>query len=108
LTPFEKGLREALNRKDPEPDFSRRVMERIARDSTGRLARFPGRRGWVAAGIAAALLLSAAGVEIRHIQRGREAKAQVMVALRIASLKLNLAQRKVIERSGPQHTEEQP
>lgn len=84
-------LRSALRREEPSPDFAGRVMARVNAAPTRRATR-PWLR-W-AAPIAAALLLAAGGLEYRHYQ-GERAKAQVMLAMRIAGGKLNKAQKKV-------------
>lgn len=116
---LEDELRSALRREQPPADFTDRVMARIAqlparqekeRSSDGwlkRLAGFfqPHRMKWAMAG-AMACLLAFAGIGVsryREHQRaietaeGEKAKEQVMLAMRIASTKLNVAQKKVQE-----------
>jgi len=118
---LEDELRSALGREQPSADFTDRVMARIAqlpakqekeRNNNGwlkRLAAFfqPPQMKWAMAGAMACLLVFAAiGVSrYRQHQRaieiaeGEKAKEQVMLAMRIASAKLNVAQKKVQEGS---------
>jgi hypothetical protein len=131
---FDDELKIALRREEPSPDFTNRVMARIAQEKEGLESVEPGRRGesqlgwlqklgaiftpppmkWAMAGAMAALLIaSVAGVnryrqhqidaqrqaEIAAEAEGQRAKEQVMFAMRIASAKLNLAQKKVQESS---------
>ena len=87
MTDFEGELRSALRREEPPSRFAARVMAR-----TG--AQAPRRKGWLTAAIAACLLLSMGGFEYRQYQ-GRKAKQELLLALEIASGKLNMAQKKV-------------
>ncbi|MBO0719999.1 MAG: hypothetical protein J2P41_04215 [Blastocatellia bacterium] len=113
---LEKELQRALRREDAPRDFTDRVMTRLAaaaenelRKQNGnrwwrRLAEFfrPPEMKWSSAGVAALLLiLAVVGVQ-RHrserraeIAEGERAKEQVMLAMKIASAKLNIAQKKV-------------
>ena len=117
---FDEELKLALRREEPSPDFTDRVMARVAelqkqekpREKTGwlrRLAEFfqPPQMKWATAG-AMAVLLVIAGFGVHHrrvsermrlaeIAEGERAKEQVMLAMRIASAKLNAAQKKVRE-----------
>jgi hypothetical protein len=122
---LEKALREALQREEPSPDFTARVMARVAaqpqvervvqRGETlswwQRLTGFfqVSQLRWVMTGAMACLLLMA-GLGIyryREQQRqlaleraeGERAKEQVLLALQITSAKLNVAQRKIKESS---------
>ncbi|MGH9845939.1 MAG: hypothetical protein ACREEM_45120 [Blastocatellia bacterium] len=116
---LEDELRSALGRERPSSDFTDRVMARIAalpakqekeRNNSGwlkRLAGFfqPPQMKWAMAGAMACLLVFAAiGVNRRRehqraieIAEGEKAKEQVMLAMRIASAKLTVAQKKVQE-----------
>lgn len=123
---FDDELRLAFRRQDPSPDFTDRVMARIAqspfeqkqgksRERTSwlrKLAEFfqPPQMKWaMAVAMAVALLIAGFGV-YRHrederlrqaeIAEGERAKEQLMLAMRIASAKLNVAQRKVYESAG--------
>jgi len=117
---LEKELKRSLRREDASPDFNARVMARIAAAADGaarkqaraenrwwrRLLEFfrPPEMKWALAGAAALLLVFAViGVQRYRVQQraaaelaeGERAKAEVMLALKIASAKLNIAQKKV-------------
>jgi hypothetical protein len=115
---FDDELKNALRREEPSPDFTDRVMARVAElkkkekqgEKTGwmrRLAEFfqPPQMKWAMAGAMAIVLLVAGfGVyrsrenerrRLAEIAEGEQAKEQVMLAMRIASAKLNVAQKKV-------------
>ncbi|HEY8462044.1 MAG TPA: hypothetical protein VIM99_16775 [Blastocatellia bacterium] len=120
---FDDELRRALRREEPSPDFTDRVMSRVAglrerekpREKTNWLRRFaaffqPPQMKWTkwAMAGATAILLLAAGLGVHHrrenerrrlaeIAEGERAKEQVMLAMRIASAKLNVARKKVHE-----------
>ena len=120
MNSFDEELKLALRREEPSPDFTDRVMARVAelqkrekpREKMGRLRRLaeffqPPRMKWATAG-AMAILLVIAGFGVHHrreserkrlaeIVEGERAKEQVMLAMRIASAKLNIAQKKVYE-----------
>jgi len=120
---FDEELKLALRREEPSPDFTDRVMARVAelqkREKPGeeagwlrRLAEFfqPPQMKWATAG-AMAILLVIAGFVVHHrreserkrlaeIAEGERAKEQVMLAMRIVSAKLNVAQKKVNEAAG--------
>ena len=91
MASLEDELKSALRRQEPSPDFTDRVLARVAATPV-RPAPQPWIR-WVAP-MAAALMLAAGGAEYRHY-RGERAKAQVLLAVRIAGSKLAKAQRKV-------------
>jgi len=88
---LEDELRSALRRREPSPDFTARVMARVA---AGPARTRP--RPWIrwAAAIAAALALTAGGYEYRQY-RGERARDQVLLAMRIAGSKLNKAHKMV-------------
>ncbi|MGH9769305.1 MAG: anti-sigma factor [Blastocatellia bacterium] len=117
---FDDELKQALCREEPSPDFTDRVMARIAelqkqekpREKTDwlrKLAEFfqPPRMKWAMAGaMAVVLLIVGFGVQrsrenerqrLAEIAEGERAKEQVLLAMRIASAKLNVAQKKVYE-----------
>ncbi len=122
MSRLEDELRLALRCEDPPVGFADRVMARIAelpnntkqeksREAAGwlkRLSEFfqPPQMKWAMAGaMAVALLIAGFGV-YRHRERqralaeiaeGERAKEQVILAMRIASAKLNVAQKKVRE-----------
>ena len=120
---LEDELRLALRREEPSADFTDRVMARIAqlpvatkqekeRKNNGWLKRLaeifgPPPIRWALTGAIACLLMFA-GIGIHkyrerqraiEIAEGEKAKEQVMLAMRIASIKLNVAQKKVQESS---------
>ena len=120
MSRFDEQLELALRREEPSPDFTDRVMARIAelqrqekpREKTDWLRKVveffqPPRMKWATAGaMAVVLLIAGFGLhrsrenERRRqaeIAEGERAKEQVMLAMRIASAKLNIAQKKVYE-----------
>jgi hypothetical protein len=108
MSRLDDELRNALRREDPGEDFTKRVLERAAalpakRNWRERLPAVFGPAGnrWAAGALAASLLIGVGGVEYRRQQRmraeGEAAKAQLIVALRIAGSKLRLAQAKVLQ-----------
>jgi len=117
---FDDKLKLALRREEPSSDFTDRLMARIAelqkqeksREKTNwltKLAEFfrPPQLKWATAGAMAVLLIIAGfGLHqsreserrrLAEIAEGERAKEQVMLAMRIASAKLNVAQKKVYE-----------
>jgi hypothetical protein len=115
---LEQELKRALQREDASRDFTDRVMAQIAsggvkrkpaRSENGwweRVRSFfqPSAMKWAMAGAAVFLFIFAAVCVHRYreqqraaaeIAEGERAKEQVMLAMRIASAKLNLAQKKV-------------
>jgi hypothetical protein len=117
---IDEELKLALRREEPSLDLIDRVMSRVAElqkreklvEGAGwlrRLAEFfqPPRMKWATAGAMAVLLVIVGfGVYLRRerergrlaeIAEGERAKEQVMLAMRIASAKLNVAQKKVRE-----------
>ncbi len=126
MSRFDDELKLALRRQEPSAGFADRVMTRIAELSAEskqeksrekaswlrRLAEFfqPPRMKWAMAGaMAIALIVAGAGVYryrenerqrmLAEIAEGEKAKEQVMMAMRIASAKLNIAQKKIQETS---------
>ena len=127
MSRLEEDLKQALAREEPAPQFADRVMARIAASraeprpepparrvgSWRRLAEFfqPVRTKWALAGAALCLsgMVAYGAHRFYEYQRqqqaqaemieGERAKEQVLLALRIASAKLNVAQRKVLESS---------
>jgi hypothetical protein len=129
MSRFDDELRLALRREEPSPDFTDRLMARIAelekqekprekKDWLRKLAEFfrpsqmnwaPGMRWTIAGAMAVALIVAGVGVHrIRLRERqveaerieGERAKEQVMLAFGIASAKLNAAQKKLYESDG--------
>jgi hypothetical protein len=120
---FEDELKIALRREEPAPGFTDRVMARIAelqrqeksREKSEWLRRLmeffqPPRMKWAMAGAMACVLLIAGfgwrlsreneRRRLAEIAEGKRAKEQVMLAMRIASAKLNVAQKKVYQTAG--------
>jgi hypothetical protein len=91
---LEQELKEALDRKDPSPDFAERVRRRTRGDGF-RTALWPQR--WLAAA-ATVIVLTGAGLGYREYQ-GNQAKGQMMLAFRIAGQKVNQIQVQVKERT---------
>jgi hypothetical protein len=94
MASLDDELRSALRRCEPSPDFTERVLARVAAAPVRLAPRVsqPWVR-WVAA-LAATLVLAAGGLEYRHYE-GERAKSQVLLAVRIAGSKLNKAQKRV-------------
>jgi len=117
MTDFDRQLSQALKRREPPRDLTPGVMARIER--TGRRGilagsgnpaaasvvrsvtgeKRPASRLWVPAwaAIAAMLLLSVGIYRWEEVQKGREAKRQVMQALELTTQKLAVAQKRVNE-----------
>jgi hypothetical protein len=85
---FEDELRSALRRQEPPAGFADRVL------AGARSKGAPRRAGWVAAAIAASLLLSLGGFEYRQYE-GQKARRELLMALEIAGGKLSIAQAKI-------------
>ena len=102
-------LKGALRRREPPEGFAEKVLDRVAIENATQSA--PQRESWLrfvtqplvrwasAAALAGALI--AGGIHYRNVQReraeGEAAKQQLMLALRIAGTKLQLAKTKVNE-----------
>jgi hypothetical protein len=91
---IEKSLQLALRPEEPSPDFTSRVMARVAAES--QLSR---RARWrVPAALAASLVLLAVGLGLvqqqREVQRLHSAR-QLAIALEITSSQLNQVQQKL-------------
>jgi hypothetical protein len=104
MTPFEQQLKEALARKEPSPDFAKRVLEKAReRQPVMRWAFRPSwfRRAWAwrLAPVMAALALVSGTVMYREHERtvrGELAKEKLLIAMRIAGSKLHETQQQVI------------
>jgi len=87
MNQFEDDMRAALRREQPPPDFTARVI--------ARTRPAPPKTAWIAA-IAACLLAAIGSFEYRQYE-GHKAKRELLLALKITSSKLNIAQQKVLE-----------
>jgi len=111
---MEDALRDALCRREAPEGFAERVLARVEKRSFSRRAdlhlgswlgmfRQPLLRWTALAAVSTALIVG--GIEYRQLQRepaeGEVAKQQLILALRIASSKLQLAKSKV------QHSQDQ-
>jgi hypothetical protein len=106
--PIEDELRHALRRQEAPPDFAEQVLARIARQSSIRqiapnswwsIFTQPLVRWTAITATAASLVIG--GIHYRTVERdrarGEAAKQQLMLALRIAGSKLQLAKARVNE-----------
>lgn len=117
MKPLEHELKDALRRQEPSPDFVERVMAQLPpahagqrvksrawREAVRNMFRAPALRWASAAALCLTLVISLVAYR-RYEQKRREgemARAQVMLALRIASAKFNGALREV------KHVDEAP
>jgi hypothetical protein len=89
---LEQELKNALSRKEPPPDFAGRVLARVNRRAPSPVWRHS---RWLAA--AAALLVITGGAAAYREHQGLVAKEQVMLAFRIAAVKVNHIQAHIQE-----------
>src|SRR5215472_6798686 len=97
---LERRLRTALGKLDPGEGFAARVIARIAAEPehASRPARAAAVAGWLAFGLAASVVLAvllAHEWQARRLEQGREARRQLIEALRVTDEKLDLAYRAV-------------
>ena len=99
--PLERQLRAALKPRDPPEGFAAGVMARVAAEPAAPLhARRPAPAvaGWLGFGLAASVVLAvllAHQWQVRRIEQGREARRQLLEALRVTDEKLDLTYRVV-------------
>jgi len=98
--PLERQLRAALEPRDPPEGFAAAVMARVAAEPVTplRARRSPAVASWVAFGLAASVVLSvllAHQWQVRRLEQGREARRQLIEALRVTDDKLDLTYRVV-------------
>ena len=98
MSRLDDALHEAFRRQDPGPQFTARVVAAAA-GAPPKTSWWwaPGWR-WATAGALACLLLVGGSLEYRRDReerQGRLAKQQLVLALRIAGAKLNLARERV-------------
>jgi hypothetical protein len=108
---LERRLRAALKPVSPGEGFAAGVMARVASEARPALRpRSPAVVSWLAFGLAASVVLAvllAHEWQVRRIEQGREARRQLIEALRVTDEKLNLAYRVVNSRPDaavPQHS----
>jgi hypothetical protein len=104
---FENQLRQAMKQKDPPPDFTRKVMERIHNPQPQPKAApwwslfYSGQRLVMAGSLAAFLLVGGVGYHQYEVRRQEEqrralaARDQVMLALRMTSAQFDRAGRQL-------------
>jgi hypothetical protein len=85
---LEQELKQALERKEPDPGFETRVRRRQVRV----IPRW--------AGIAATVVIGIAAAEGYRWHEGQVAKEQVMTAMRIAGDRLNRVQTQLVRGTG--------
>ena len=100
---LEGRLRSALRPVNPGEGFAAGVLARIAAEPSGPASRprSPAVLSWLAFGLAASVVLAvlvAHQWQVRRIEEGREARRQLIEALRVTDEKLNLAYRVVNSR----------
>jgi len=83
---LEDELRRALSRQDPPDGFAERVLAR------SRPVAFPARR-WVAAAAMVVVAAGAAGAWREH--RGNQAKQELLLAVRLASVPVHRVQSQI-------------
>ena len=89
---LEQELKKALARKDAPPDFADRVLRGVGRHAPSPVWRHS---RWLAA--AAALVIITGGAAAWREHQGFVAKEQVMLAFRIAAVKVNHIQTHIQE-----------
>lgn len=100
---LERRLRVALRPVNPGAGFAAAVLARIAAEPArpAPRSRSPAVVSWLAFGLAASVVLAvllAHEWQVRRIEQGREARRQLIEALRVTDDKLNLAYRVVNSR----------
>jgi hypothetical protein len=97
---LERDLREALRRKEPSAGFTARVLANLPEDRPSRWEVWlhqPALR-WATAAVVVVAITTGGFAYREHerkVERGRLAKQQLMLALRITGAKLQLAQHRV-------------
>ena len=115
MNPLDHELKNALRREEPSADFADRVLARIQsetarqpdwRHGLGKIFRLQALQWATAAALCVAIVIGM--VAYRRHQRtlterteGERARAQVMLALHIASARLNVALREVQRAESP-------
>ena len=111
MNQLEEELRKALRRVEPPAGFAERVLARTAADKGKEKAHARSWFSWLggsglrwATACALCAALAASGIAYHHEERkrGEQAKAQLMLALRITSSKLQIATQNVRQLSAEQ------
>jgi uncharacterized protein CbrC (UPF0167 family) len=89
---LEQELKNALARRDPPPDFADRVLRDVGRRAPAPVWR---QSRWLAAAAAVIVVMGGAAAYRQH--QGLVAKEQVMLAFRIAAVKVNHIQTHIQE-----------
>ena len=89
---LEQELKQSLARKEPPPDFAERVIRNAGRRRNSVIL-FHSR--WLAAAAALVMMIGSAAAWREH--QGNVAKEQVMLAFRIAAVKVNHIQSQIQE-----------
>ena len=109
MSNLEDNLKAALERTDPPPGFSGRVLARLNGQASPQVAWWdplsvllrPPRIQWVALSIVLSVAIPFAGIRFQQERRlraeGEKAKEQLVFAVHIAGNKLHRVQRKVLE-----------
>jgi hypothetical protein len=109
MSNLEQDLKAALERIDPSPEFTGRVLARLNGQSSPRVAWWdmlsvllrPPRIQWVALSVILSVMIPFAGIQYRNERRqrteGEKAKQQLVFAVHIAGNKLHRVQQKVLE-----------
>lgn len=99
MEPFEELLKRALERKEPPPGFTGRVLARTKEPQPGKTHRWFAAPFWFAPVMAALLGLAVSLGYGRYHERqeGERARAQLVAALRLTGAKLDQVRTRVVE-----------
>ena len=97
---LERDLRQALQRKQPSPGFAARVRANLPKEKSNRWTHWLSTPALAWATVAVLFLVFGLGSlayyhHRQELARGRAARQQLMLALRITGAKLQLAQQRV-------------
>ncbi|HEU4522159.1 MAG TPA: hypothetical protein VFT12_09165 [Thermoanaerobaculia bacterium] len=92
---FEEELKAALQRREPSPDFAKRVMEQWSAGEPALNHSWRPYRAVAAALVMTAILGGWTVREVNHRRQGERAREEVLTALRITTEKLRTAQQHV-------------
>jgi hypothetical protein len=109
MSNLEDNLKAALERTEPSPEFTGRVLARLNGQTPRKLAWWemfgvllrPPRIQWVALSVTVSIMIPFAGVQYQKERRlraeGEKAKDQLVFAVHVAGNKLHRVQQKVLE-----------